>query len=89
MKQYSSGMRARLGFSIAMQVPATVLLLDELLAVGDEDFRRTALNAVMQRRRDGTAVVFVSHELRLVEELCSRVIRMDTVESSMMAPPRT
>lgn len=77
VKQYSSGMRARLGYSVAMQVPARVILIDELLAVGDEEFRRSALRAVTQRRDHGATVIFVSHELRLVEELCGRVIRLD------------
>jgi ABC-type multidrug transport system ATPase subunit len=77
VKQYSSGMRARLGFSIAIQAPAEVLLIDELLAVGDDEFRQAALRAVRARRDEGAAVLFVSHELRLVEELCPRVVLIE------------
>ncbi len=77
IKKYSTGMRNRLGFSIALHVPADVLMLDELLAVGDEDFRRSAMRAVRERNAAGTTVLFVSHELQLIEQLCRRVVRLD------------
>jgi len=76
VKQYSSGMLARLGFALAIHAPGTILLIDELLAVGDEQFRRKAIDAVERRRREGATVLFVSHELRMVEEVCHRVVRL-------------
>jgi ABC-type polysaccharide/polyol phosphate transport system ATPase subunit len=77
VKFYSSGMKARLGFAVALALPAEVLLIDELLAVGDEEFRRLALDAVAARVRAGGTVLFVSHELALVEQVCDRVVRLD------------
>ena len=77
VRQYSSGMRARLGFALGLEASGRVLLIDEVLAVGDEDFRRAALAAVSARRRKGDTVLFVSHELQLVEQLCDRVVRID------------
>jgi ABC-2 type transport system ATP-binding protein/lipopolysaccharide transport system ATP-binding protein len=76
LKQYSSGMRARLGFSIALHAPGDILLIDELLAVGDEEFRRAAITAVEARRRAGATILFVSHELQMVEQVCDRVVRL-------------
>ena len=77
IRTYSSGMVARLGMAATLARPADVLLVDELLAVGDEDFRRRAVEEVAARVRAGATVLFVSHELRLVEHLCSRVVRLD------------
>jgi ABC-type polysaccharide/polyol phosphate transport system ATPase subunit len=77
VKRYSSGMRARLGLALALHADADVLLVDEALAVGDMSFRRQTLNAVRGFRAGGGTVVFVSHELRLVQDVCDRVIRLD------------
>lgn len=77
IRQYSSGMRARLGVSVVLHAAGDVLLIDELLAVGDEEFRRAALAAVEKRRRSGDTVVFVSHELQLVEQACERVVWLE------------
>ena len=77
VRQYSTGMRARLGLAVALHANPGVLLIDETLSVGDEDFRRKAILAVEQLRSTGTSILFVSHDLRLVEEVCDRVIRMD------------
>ncbi len=77
VRQYSTGMRARLGFALAVHLRGEVLVIDEILAVGDEDFRRSALDVVLERRRAGATILFVSHELQLVEQLCDRVLRLD------------
>jgi ABC-type multidrug transport system ATPase subunit len=76
VRYYSSGMAARLGFAVAIHCPGDVLLVDELLAVGDEEFRRRAVLAMDARRREGAAVLFVSHELQLIEQTCQRAIRL-------------
>ena len=77
VKRYSSGMRARLGLALALHADADVLLVDESLAVGDVSFRRQTLDAVRRFGAGGGTVVFVSHELRLVQDVCDRVIRLD------------
>jgi ABC-type polysaccharide/polyol phosphate transport system ATPase subunit len=77
VKQYSSGMRARLGLAVAVHAGPDLLLIDEALAVGDEGFRTRAIREVDRLRNAGTAVVFVSHDLDLVEEVCERVIRLE------------
>ncbi len=77
LKTYSTGMSARLGLGMALVVPADLLLIDEVLAVGDEDFRRRAITTIAERCRAGLAVVFVSHDLALVEQVCDRVVRLD------------
>jgi ABC-type polysaccharide/polyol phosphate transport system ATPase subunit len=75
--QYSSGMLARLGFAVAINSPGEILLVDELLAVGDEQFRQFALRSIEARRREGDSVLFVSHEMQLIEQTCGRVIRLE------------
>lgn len=77
VRQYSSGMRARLAMAVALAAPGRILLIDELLAVGDEEFRRDLIEEIGRRVHDGATVVFVSHELSLVEQLCDRVVRLD------------
>lgn len=74
VREYSTGMRARLGFSIAVNADAEAYLIDETLAVGDVEFRARALKVIDQRRRDGAAILFVSHELTLIEQVCGRAV---------------
>lgn len=77
VRQYSSGMVSRLGLAIALAKPTDLLLVDEALAVGDEEFRRSVVDELAGRVRRGLTVLFVSHELHLVEHLCDRVVRLD------------
>lgn len=77
VKQYSSGMRARLGLAVAVHTDPDLLLIDEALAVGDEQFRSRAIRAVGDLQAREVAVVFVSHDLRIVEEICDRVVKLD------------
>ena len=77
VKHYSTGMKARLGFAVATQFPSDILLIDELLAVGDEQFRRRAIDLLQERHRSGDTILFVSHETALIEQVCDRVVRMD------------
>jgi len=74
LKSYSSGMRARLGFAVAMEVSPDILLVDEVLGVGDEAFRVKSTAAMKERMRSGQTVLFVSHSLPSLRELCTRVI---------------
>jgi lipopolysaccharide transport system ATP-binding protein len=78
VKRYSSGMNARLGFSIAAHLDPDVLLIDEVLAVGDMAFQEKCIDR-MQRFRDmGVAIVFVSHNLQAVSSLCNKVLVLRT-----------
>jgi ABC-type polysaccharide/polyol phosphate transport system ATPase subunit len=77
VKSYSSGMIARLGFSIATAVDPEVLLIDEVLAVGDEAFRARCFERIEELCARGTAVVLVSHDLPLVERWAKRALRLD------------
>jgi ABC-type polysaccharide/polyol phosphate transport system ATPase subunit len=74
VRTYSTGMAVRLGFAVAAFVPAEVLLVDEVLAVGDIDFQAKCLRRMAERREEGVAVLFVSHNLQVVEQFCDRVI---------------
>lgn len=74
VKRYSSGMYVRLGFAVAAHVEPDVLLVDEVLAVGDASFRERCLNHMKKLRQNGTTVVFVSHNMYLVETMCEKVI---------------
>jgi len=74
LKNYSSGMHVRLAFSIAIQVPFDILLLDEVLAVGDQAFQEKCYRTFEQMRREGKTIVFVSHDLGSVARFCDRAI---------------
>jgi ABC-type polysaccharide/polyol phosphate transport system ATPase subunit len=77
LKYYSSGMRARLAFSIASCARADVLLLDEILAVGDAEFRDRCMDRLHAFRATGGTMVVVSHDLGQVRELCTRAIWLE------------
>jgi lipopolysaccharide transport system ATP-binding protein len=71
---YSTGMKARLGFAVAQRVSPDVLLIDEVLGVGDEDFRKKSLNAVLNRADPNQTIVLVSHNIPALEAYCDRVL---------------
>jgi ABC-2 type transport system ATP-binding protein len=77
VKFYSSGMYVRLAFSVAIHVEPEILLIDEVLAVGDEAFQRKCLNKIKAFQREGRTIVLVTHGLDLARELCDRVILLD------------
>jgi ABC-type polysaccharide/polyol phosphate transport system ATPase subunit len=77
VKTYSSGMFVRLGFSIAAHLDADVLLIDEVLAVGDEAFQRKCLRRISAQIAAGTTVVLVSHDAGSIERVCERVVVLD------------
>jgi len=74
LKNYSSGMLVRLAYSLAIQIPFDVLLLDEVLAVGDEAFQEKCFATFDRFKEEGKTVVFVSHALGLVGRFCDRVL---------------
>ncbi len=74
IKRYSSGMRLRLGFAVAAHLDPDVLVVDEVLAVGDAGFQKKCINAMQGLQSSGRTVLFVSHNLAAVEHLCARAI---------------
>jgi ABC-2 type transport system ATP-binding protein len=77
VKHYSSGMYVRLGFAVAVHVDPDILLVDEVLAVGDEAFARKCLDKIAEFQREGRTILFVTHSLNLVDEICDRGIVLD------------
>ncbi len=77
VKYYSSGMFARLGFAMAVNVEPEILLIDEVLAVGDEAFARKCLARIDQFQKAGTTILFVSHAVDLARHLCDRIAVLD------------
>ena len=77
IKNYSSGMRSRLGFSIATIVSPEILILDEVLSVGDAKFRRKSEEKIMSMFDKGATVLFVSHSVAQVERLCNKAIILE------------
>jgi len=86
VKNYSSGMFVRLGFAVAAHVEPEVLLIDEVLSVGDESFQRRCAEKIDEFRRDGRTIVFVSHGLSQVEQLCQDVAWIDKGDLRMIGP---
>ncbi len=80
VKRYSSGMYVRLGFSIAAHLQPDVLLLDEVLAVGDEAFQAKCYDRILELKDRGTTIVFISHDLDAVEFLCDRALLLSNGE---------
>lgn len=74
VRTYSSGMYMRLAFSIAINVDADILLIDEILAVGDQHFQEKCYDKLMELKEDNTTIVMVSHSLDSVKKLCDRAI---------------
>ncbi|BEO79872.1 hypothetical protein SMTE5_09030 [Serratia marcescens] len=74
IRVYSSGMLAKLGFSVITQVNPDILIIDEVLAVGDIAFQRKCINTINEFKRKGVTILFVSHNLDDVEKICDKVI---------------
>lgn len=74
LKNYSSGMQVRLAFSLAIRADSDILLIDEVLAVGDADFQRKCFDYFKSLKRNGKTVVFVSHDMNAVREYCDRAL---------------
>jgi len=89
VKRYSSGMYSRLAFSVAIAIDPEVLVMDEVLAVGDEAFTRKCFARIEAIKQDGATIFFASHAPNLVIELCDRAILMDHGECLLQSDPKT
>ncbi len=87
VKTYSSGMYVRLGFAVAVAVQPDILLIDEVLAVGDESFTRRGLDRLARMRQQGVTMVLVSHDLDLVAQFADRVLYLDSGKGVADGPP--
>ena len=87
IRTYSSGMVARLGFSVAVHLDPEILLIDEILAVGDAHFQARCHERLAEFRRHGTTIVIVSHALGEVRRLCDRVVWVEAGRITMQGDP--
>jgi lipopolysaccharide transport system ATP-binding protein len=88
LKTYSSGMKARLGFALAVNMEPKILVLDEVLAVGDDLFRRKCFSKMNEFFNSGCSVLFVSHSMGAMNEICSRAIFLDKGEQLLEGPTK-
>lgn len=88
LKNYSSGMMVRLAFATAIQVDAEILLIDEVLAVGDAAFQQKCFEEFFRLKREGRTIVFVSHDMYSVERFCNRAMLMERGHMTKIGDPR-
>ncbi len=88
LKNYSSGMHVRLAFSVAIQVDAEILLIDEVLAVGDAAFQQKCFDVFNRMREEGRTIVFVTHDMGAVTRFCHRAMLLERGEVVGMGDPR-
>ncbi|HUK07816.1 MAG TPA: ABC transporter ATP-binding protein [Stellaceae bacterium] len=87
VRHYSSGMFMRLAFSVAAHLDAEIMLVDEVLAVGDGAFQAKCLNKIRETVRSGRTVLFISHDMRAIQDLCHWCIWLDRGEVRFIGPP--
>ena len=87
VKFYSSGMYVRLGFAVAVNVDPDVLVIDEVLAVGDERFQRKCMDRIRSFQTEGRTILFVSHSPDLVRSICNRAVVLSGGQMSASGPP--
>lgn len=86
IRNYSSGMLARLAFSIATVVKPEILIVDEILSVGDAQFQAKSKARMMELMGGGTTVLFVSHGIEQIREMCNRVVWLENGQEKMLGP---
>jgi ABC-2 type transport system ATP-binding protein/lipopolysaccharide transport system ATP-binding protein len=87
VKVYSSGMYVRLGFAVAVNVDPQILMIDEVIAVGDEEFQRRCMDHLYKLRREGVTIVLVSHSLGTLQNLCDRLAWLDHGQLQQVGDP--
>ena len=88
VRNYSSGMVARLAFSIASMVEPEILIVDEVLSVGDENFQKKSKNRMVELMGGGTTVLFVSHNIDQIEEICNKAVWLEHGHVVMTGPSK-
>ncbi|MGQ9513369.1 ABC transporter ATP-binding protein [Thermodesulfitimonas sp.] len=88
VRTYSSGMYMRLGFAVAVHVDAEILLVDEVLAVGDLAYQEKCLDRIRELRKRGVTIIFVTHDPQQVEELCNLAVWLDKGEIRFIGPAK-
>jgi ABC-type polysaccharide/polyol phosphate transport system ATPase subunit len=88
LKNYSSGMAVRLGFAVSTQVDADVLLVDEVLAVGDASFQQKCFEVFQRLKDEGKTILFVTHDMGLVERFCDRAMLLERGRMLSVGEPR-
>ena len=89
IKNYSSGMMVRLAFAIMVQADADIMLIDEVLAVGDAAFAQKCMDVFHEKRRKGTTIVLVTHDMTIVQSLCHRAMLLDDGEIQYIGDPES
>ena len=87
LKNYSSGMQVRLAFSVAIQAKSDILVLDEVLAVGDEAFQRKCNDYFMQARAEKKTIILVTHSMEAVRKYCNRAVMIDKGKVKVLGTP--
>ena len=88
LKNYSSGMQVRLAFAVMVHVDADLLLIDEVLAVGDSAFQRKCLDSLMKARGEGRTILLVTHDMNAVQRFCDRAMLLDGGDLIAVGDPR-
>ena len=88
LKNYSSGMHVRLAFSVAIQTDADILLVDEVLAVGDAEFQQRCFDTFTSLKAEGRTIIFVTHDMRAVEHFCDRAMLIERGRVQSIGQPR-
>jgi len=88
IRVYSSGMLARLGFSVVAHLDPEILLIDEVLAVGDMNFQKKCIDKMLGFKKGGVTMVFVSHSMPDIERICDRVMWIDNHSVKMVGTPK-
>ena len=87
LRTFSSGMRARLGFSVASAIEPDILLIDEVLGVGDSDFKRKSLERIQQMVDNARTVVIVSHSVDMIKQICNRLVLIQDGQITAVGSP--
>ncbi|MBA4318551.1 MAG: sugar ABC transporter ATP-binding protein [Flavobacterium sp.] len=87
IRTYSSGMLARLGFSVIIHLEPEILLIDEVLAVGDIDFQKKCIDKMMDFKKGGVTIILVSHSMEDVKKICDRVMLVEEHTVKMLGEP--
>ncbi|MCH9817287.1 MAG: ABC transporter ATP-binding protein [Actinomycetia bacterium] len=86
IKTYSSGMKVRLAYAIAVEIEPDILIIDEIIAVGDQDFREQCFAHIKKIRQSGATMVIVSHSMATLSELCDTALWLDKGRTHMLGP---